>query len=64
MIILKKIKHCLGCGVKLQDENILTIGYTTNLNNDLCMRCFRLRNYGEYESISSNCLNLQKSKII
>ena len=58
--ILKKIKHCEGCGVKLQDENILNIGYTTNLNNDLCMRCFRLRNYGEYESISSNLVNYEK----
>ena len=58
--ILKKIKHCEGCGVKLQDENILNLGYTTNLNNDLCMRCFRLKNYGEYESISSNLVNYEK----
>jgi len=58
--ILRKIKHCEGCGVKLQDENILNIGYTTNLNNDLCMRCFRLRNYGEYESVSSNLVNYEK----
>ena len=58
--ILKRIKHCEGCGVKLQDENILNLGYTTNLNNDLCMRCFRLKNYGEYESISSNLVNYEK----
>ena len=57
---MKRIKHCLGCGVRLQDENILNIGYTTNLNNDLCMRCFRLRNYGEYESISSNLVSYEK----
>ena len=57
---MRKIKHCEGCGVKLQDENILNIGYTTNLNNDLCMRCFRLRNYGEYESVSSNLVNYEK----
>ena len=58
--ILKKIKHCEGCGVKLQDENILNLGYTTNLNNDLCMRCFRLKNYGEYESISSSLVDYEK----
>ena len=57
---MKKIKHCEGCGVKLQDENILNLGYTTNLNNDLCMRCFRLKNYGEYESISSSLVNYEK----
>ena len=57
---MKKIKHCEGCGVKLQDENILNLGYTTNLNNDLCMRCFRLKNYGEYESISSNLVDYEK----
>ena len=57
---MKKIKHCEGCGVKLQDENILNLGYTTNLNNDLCMRCFRLKNYGEYESVSSSLVNYEK----
>ena len=57
---MKKIKHCEGCGVKLQDENILNLGYTTNLNNDLCMRCFRLKNYGEYESIASNLVDYEK----
>lgn len=29
-------KYCLGCGVKLQDENVLEIGYTTSLENELC----------------------------
>ena len=43
-------KKCLGCGVELQDENMLLDGYTVNLENDLCKRCFRLKNYG----ISSN----------
>lgn len=43
-------KHCLGCGVVLQDTNIMQDGYTTNLENDLCRRCFRMKNYGEYTS--------------
>ncbi len=54
---MKKVKHCSGCGVKLQDENILKLGYTINLENDLCMRCFRLRHYGEYESVASNLVD-------
>lgn len=57
---MKKSKHCLGCGVKLQDINILNIGYTVNLENDLCMRCFRLKNYGEYESVASNLVNYEQ----
>ena len=44
-------KRCLGCGVLLQDENILQEGYTTNKENDLCRRCFRMKNYGEYQVV-------------
>ena len=43
-------KKCLGCGVELQDENMLLYVYTVNLENDLCQRCFRLKNYGEYQA--------------
>ena len=53
------IKHCSGCGVKMQDDNILGIGFTTNLDNDMCMRCFRLKNYGDYESVSSNVIDYE-----
>ena len=45
-------KRCQGCGVLLQEENILQEGYTTNLENDLCQRCFRMKNYGEYQVIT------------
>jgi len=41
-------KKCQGCGIELQDENVLQEGYTTSLDNDICQRCFRLKNYGEY----------------
>ena len=50
-------KFCSGCGVKMQDDNILELGFTTSLDNDMCMRCFRLKNYGDYESVSSNVIN-------
>lgn len=42
-------KFCIGCGVRLQDSNLLYDGYTADLSNDLCSRCFRLKNYGEYQ---------------
>ena len=41
------IKNCIGCGMILQDTNKDEIGYTPNIKNDYCMRCFRLKNYGE-----------------
>lgn len=48
-------KYCSGCGVLLQDENILEEGYTASLENEICQRCFRMKNYGEYQvSTKSN----------
>lgn len=47
-------KKCLGCGVELQDNNILLEGYTNTLENDFCMRCFKMKNYGEYEFVMRN----------
>ncbi len=45
-------KYCLGCGVRLQDNNILLEGYTNDISKDLCKRCFRLKHYGEYEMVT------------
>ena len=47
-------KKCLGCGVVLQDSNITNEGYTTSIENDICMRCFRLKNYGEYQMVTKS----------
>ena len=47
-------KYCLGCGVKLQDENILGEGYTTSLDKEYCQRCFRIKNYGEYQVVTKS----------
>ena len=47
-------KKCLGCGVTLQDVNLLQEGYTTNLENDYCQRCFRMKNYGEYQVVTKS----------
>lgn len=44
-------KKCKGCGVTLQDDNMLKEGYVTSLDNDYCQRCFRLKNYGEYQVV-------------
>ena len=47
-------KRCSGCGVLLQEDNMLQEGYTTSLENDICQRCFRMKNYGEYQVVAKN----------
>ncbi len=54
------MKKCIGCGVELQNENILNPGYTPNLENDLCTRCFKVKNYGEVVSIETDKEDYEK----
>ncbi len=55
-------RHCKGCGILLQDENVLLPGYTTDLSNDICQRCFRIKNYGEYQLVTNN--NVEYIKVL
>ena len=41
------MNKCMGCGVLLQDKDEKALGYTPDINNKYCKRCFRLKNYGE-----------------
>ena len=50
----KEKKCCIGCGVILQDDNMTIEGYTTSLENDICSRCFRMKNYGEYQIVTKS----------
>ncbi len=50
---------CKGCGVELQDTDSNALGYTTDINKELCMRCFKLSNYGEYQKVAFNNDNYQ-----
>lgn len=45
---------CRGCGILLQNKDINNIGYVDDLNKNVCMRCFRLANYGEYRQVDLN----------
>ncbi len=45
-------KKCMGCGVILQDKDENEVGYTPDINNDYCKRCFRLKNYGELNRVT------------
>ena len=40
-------KKCSGCGITLQTINENVLGYIKDINKDLCMRCFKLKNYNE-----------------
>ena len=45
------MNKCLGCGAILQNENSNKEGYTKNIENDFCERCFRIKHYNEYKII-------------
>lgn len=48
------MNKCIGCGSILQTDAIDEVGYTKNLNNELCERCFRIKHYSDYKLISKN----------
>jgi len=48
------IKKCLGCGVFLQTVDINKEGYVDNIEKEVCERCFKLKNYGEYKEVTLN----------
>ena len=43
---------CIGCGAILQDISPKEIGYTRNLNNKLCERCFNIKHYNKYLKVT------------
>ena len=45
---------CTGCGVALQDVDSQSIGYTKNIENKLCERCFKIKNYNKYTSVTKD----------
>lgn len=48
------MNKCVGCGSILQTDNKEEIGYTININNSLCERCFRIKNYNDYKLVSKS----------
>ena len=45
------MNKCKGCGVVLQNEDETQLGFTKNIENNLCERCFRIINYSEYKEV-------------
>lgn len=52
---------CVGCGIKLQEKDKNELGYTPNLNNELCERCFKLKNYN---ILTNKGINIDNNKLI
>lgn len=48
------MNKCIGCGSILQTEDSNKQGYTKNINNTLCERCFRIKHYNDYKLISKD----------
>lgn len=48
------MSKCEGCGIKLQIIEKDKLGFTNNIENKICERCFRLKNYGEYKAVNLN----------
>ena len=50
------MKKCLGCGIILQSQRRDELGFTDSIGNNLCERCFKLKNYGLYRKVSYRIL--------
>ena len=46
------IEKCQGCGITLQNNDINKEGYVDNIEKEICERCFKLKNYGEYKEVT------------
>ena len=47
------MSKCSGCGAVLTNDATKE-GYTTNVDSNLCQRCFRIRNYNEYQFVAKD----------
>lgn len=54
------MNKCIGCGITLQNSNLKELGYTKNLDNKYCERCFKTIHYNEERKVD----NISNSKII
>lgn len=54
------MRKCIGCGTTLQYSDKSKLGYTEEEDNVLCERCFKLKNYGTYQSVALTNEDYQK----
>ena len=46
------MNKCIGCGEILQSSNPNELGFVSDVNLNLCERCFRIKNYNDYKIVS------------
>ena len=45
---------CLGCGALIQVTDSNAIGFSRNIDDKYCERCFRIKNYNDYKFVDKN----------
>ncbi len=45
------MNKCRGCGIVLQNEFPLELGYSKSIDSDFCERCFRIKHYNDYKRV-------------
>ncbi len=48
------MSRCIGCGVKLQKVDKNMDGYITDIEDNICQRCFNIKNYGKNALVNKN----------
>ena len=48
------MSKCIGCGITLQNTNSEYDGYVSNIDKELCERCFIIKNYGQNKIVKKN----------
>ena len=48
------MSKCVGCGIVLQNIDSKLDGYVSNLDKELCQRCFTIKNYGQNKIINKS----------
>ncbi len=61
---MKSYNKCQGCGLALQNSNENKEGYVPNAESPICKKCFRSKNYGEFDNNLSTFYELEEIKEI
>jgi ribosome biogenesis GTPase A len=48
------MSKCIGCGATLQFTEPNRVGYINNIEDELCVRCFKIKHYNEYNVVSAD----------
>ncbi len=57
---MKSYNKCQGCGLELQNTNSDEKGFVPNIESPICKKCFRSKNYGEFDNNLSTFYKLEE----